>query len=368
MDDDVFGVSAGWYPDPLGLPQLRWWDSQAWTEHTSEARAPIVVQPAVRVVEPEVEVVVEVAQAAQGEQVLSRREQRERERQASGVDFSGTLTETETDGEFDELSAQPLLEMTLRELEPPLTESVDGWTPGPKRASAHANAVAVESVLSAMAEEVAPERSLKRMRTFTFSVWLIAFMPTLQLITMLLMIIVLGIGDNFALMVAVVTFPFVLVLGLATYDRLELITWGHRIPASPWWAVLGVPVYLLVRSIRTFKETGKGFSPFTVWFGSFAVIIAAILVFPGLVISLFPGPFTQQIEESVSAAASALGDDLTVDCPAPPLFIGESISCTVNESRNALQSIEVSLQRENGWIAWRVDDWPSWVGTLDTSP
>ncbi|HOB57662.1 MAG TPA: DUF2510 domain-containing protein, partial [Rhodoglobus sp.] len=27
-------MPAGWYPDPLGLPQLRWWDAQAWTEHT----------------------------------------------------------------------------------------------------------------------------------------------------------------------------------------------------------------------------------------------------------------------------------------------------------------------------------------------
>ena len=46
VDENNFGVPAGWYPDPLGLPQLRWWDSQAWTEHTSEARAPIIIQPA----------------------------------------------------------------------------------------------------------------------------------------------------------------------------------------------------------------------------------------------------------------------------------------------------------------------------------
>lgn len=33
-------VQSGWYPDPLGLPQLRWWDGQSWTEHTSDARRP----------------------------------------------------------------------------------------------------------------------------------------------------------------------------------------------------------------------------------------------------------------------------------------------------------------------------------------
>jgi hypothetical protein len=42
-DDDV-RVPAGWYPDPLGLPQLRWWDNHAWTEHTSDARQPMVAE------------------------------------------------------------------------------------------------------------------------------------------------------------------------------------------------------------------------------------------------------------------------------------------------------------------------------------
>ena len=31
-------VRAGWYPDPLGAPQLRWWDGRSWTSHTASAR------------------------------------------------------------------------------------------------------------------------------------------------------------------------------------------------------------------------------------------------------------------------------------------------------------------------------------------
>lgn len=47
MSEDEYGrVPAGWYPDPLGLPQLRWWDNHAWTEHVSDARQPMVAQPA----------------------------------------------------------------------------------------------------------------------------------------------------------------------------------------------------------------------------------------------------------------------------------------------------------------------------------
>lgn len=47
MSDDEYGrVPAGWYPDPLGLPQLRWWDNHAWTEHVSDARQPMMSAPA----------------------------------------------------------------------------------------------------------------------------------------------------------------------------------------------------------------------------------------------------------------------------------------------------------------------------------
>jgi hypothetical protein len=30
-------TAAGWYPDPLGVPRLRWHDGTAWTDHTAPA-------------------------------------------------------------------------------------------------------------------------------------------------------------------------------------------------------------------------------------------------------------------------------------------------------------------------------------------
>ena len=32
---------AGWYRDPLGIPQLRWWNGMAWTNRIQEDRAEI---------------------------------------------------------------------------------------------------------------------------------------------------------------------------------------------------------------------------------------------------------------------------------------------------------------------------------------
>lgn len=39
-------VRAGWYPDPLGTPQMRWWDGSSWTRHISTARETPTVRSA----------------------------------------------------------------------------------------------------------------------------------------------------------------------------------------------------------------------------------------------------------------------------------------------------------------------------------
>ena len=44
IDTDFGRAPAGWYPDPMGLPQLRWWDSIGWTEDVAEARQPMVMR------------------------------------------------------------------------------------------------------------------------------------------------------------------------------------------------------------------------------------------------------------------------------------------------------------------------------------
>ena len=41
---DHYTVPAGWYPDPLGHPQLRWWNGEGWTEQVSAAPEPLIMQ------------------------------------------------------------------------------------------------------------------------------------------------------------------------------------------------------------------------------------------------------------------------------------------------------------------------------------
>ena len=428
MDDFNFGVPAGWYPDPLGLPQLRWWDAQAWTEHTSEARAPIVIQPATQL-------------GFADDDIPSRREQRERERQENGDPLFAAVTETDVLRE--EVSAQPLLAMTLKELLPPSADTVDGATPDPRRATTHTNAAPSASTLrdlemdeaparepkaapshedimpsaatlrtlemdeapvrvpkaapshedimpsaatlSFLEEDEAPAReprmashedimpsaaSLsflemdeapvhvpKRTKTYTGAAWAISVMGLLQLAASIVLIAV-GLGHNVPLLLVAFLAPYLLVLGLAAFDRLVLQTWGHRNPASALWALLFQPGYLLARAMRTYKQTGKGFAPFVVWASSLLVVVGAVLALPGLMISLVPGVFANEVQSSVQATAHSLGTDLTVQCPAaPPLIVGETFTCTATSSTGVTDSIVVGLQRNYGWVNYVVQDW-----------
>lgn len=392
MDDNEFGVPAGWYPDPLGLPQLRWWDNRAWTEHTSEARAPIVIQPGTSSAAAEEDFSSrreddfssrrEEEFASRREEEFtsrredgfpSRREQRERERrerEESGASFDTSIDRDLDIGDIDDndLSAQPLLAMTLLELEPPESDTVDDATPGPVAAGTHANTSRPGRRSTFQEEHVGLPKLLVEdvkapsKKTYTAAVWTIALIPVLQIIASVLLITVLGLGHNLPLLLVVWVSPYIVVLGFAAYDRLVLTTAGHSKPASVAWALLTAPGYLVARAVSTLKETGKGFAPLAVWGGASVALIASVLVIPGIAISVMPAAFSAEAESSVAATAATLGAEITLDCPAtPPLVVGEMFTCLAQTPTGETDSIAVSLQRSNGWITWQVEDWGLWV-------
>ena len=107
FEDDVT-VPAGWYPDPMGLPQLRWWNNHAWTELTTEARPPLVMQTPTRLAYADDELPTRRQQ----------REQRERNEQYS------TLA-TDEDEARDAAAAYAPLTVTLREIDAPASALAD---------------------------------------------------------------------------------------------------------------------------------------------------------------------------------------------------------------------------------------------------
>jgi hypothetical protein len=72
----------------------------------------------------------------------------------------------------------------------------------------------------------------------------------------------------------------------------------------------------------------------------------------------WPTVFAAQAEQSVVSDATAIGARLEVVCPpTPPILVGQQFGCAATTTAGDHYDVLVSLQRVNGWIDWRVDDW-----------
>ena len=389
--DDLFGAPAGWYPDPLGLPQLRWWNNHAWTEQTSAARQPMVIQ--------------DTKFAWADDELPTRREERERERSES---------------DREPVDATPPTAEALRELEPPraftkIEEPQSTPAPAaqaPQAASAESlyqpdpivEPVATpapsfgalfDSAPQASSASYAPstaeslddlfgsrtERRSTRRQTplivaetsspapvrttavaSTGPGWIIAVTPLIQLVLSLLLLTSFGMGANWLVFVGILVVPYFVTIGLAYLDYSALKSSGHSKPAHWAWSFLTAPVYLLLRARAVIRETGHGIGPVLVWFGNGILQVVAAVAVPGLLISLLPAMFSAQIEESIANDAMSIsGSSMEVTCPTvPPVLFGEETECSAISSNGSRTEILVSLERANGWINWQVLDWGTW--------
>ncbi|MES2169391.1 MAG: DUF2510 domain-containing protein [Actinomycetota bacterium] len=376
FDDDVT-VPAGWYPDPMGLPQLRWWNNHAWTELTTEARPPLVMQqqqsaPTTRVLYAD-------------DELPTRRQQREqREREEEYVRLA-----TDTGDERDAAAANSPLTTSLREIDPPAVAgsddlvmatatvpdrtAVDEGDSGsaesfddvfqPRSATSAVSAPTAQHERSRTAEpEGVRSTSLPRLPVSTGPVWIIALLPLLQLVFGLLVLVGLGSIIGIGFTISTFAAPYIIVIVLAIADRAMLIRAGHENPAHWGWAFLSAPVYLIARSAALIRTGNVGLGPLLVWVALGILQVGSVLVVPGMLISVFPSVFSTQASQSVSLASKSVGAQLAVTCPDPtPLIVGSQFYCQATSPAGGHYQITVRLERANGWIDWRVDDWGDYL-------
>jgi hypothetical protein len=394
-DDDV-RVPAGWYPDPLGLPQLRWWDNHAWTEHVSDARQPMVVPEtaaptATATSLPYADPADELDEAADERTVqLSRRARRERERLADepddrlpgdGLAFGDPSLELEAPerGQMSVSEPSPATRLAATGLaqEAPSGASYDlgsrfddllGEPASPRSAFAHAGASAAAFVPESAPEpDAAPlrarsaHRAESDIRLGTAAVWIMTLLPLYMLMVGLVLLLASGSTDQSVVAVTgMFGITWVAGLVLAILDYALLRRQGLQDPASWAWAIPGVLVYLVARLMRTVRETGTGFGPLLTFLVLGGFLLGGLLAVPGLVMQLSPTTFSHQAELAVEGDASVIGADVRVDCPTvPPLLVQQTMVCDAQKTAGDGQhfQVTVSLQRQNGWIDWRVDDW-----------
>ncbi|MEO6504695.1 MAG: DUF2510 domain-containing protein [Terrimesophilobacter sp.] len=400
IDTDFGRAPAGWYPDPMGLPQLRWWDSIGWTEDVAEARQPMVMRETA-----------ERRFAWADDEMPTRRSQRERRKREREAEKSAgmdrwrptihTLLQLEApkSRSTDRESATPAAPTCDAPDDPAAFEASSSdvstaddfsrffdWGPEPEPDLAFASfpadsatafaagfparqrrgasparmpapdfPAAVE-VAAAAAEPIPapPTPSL----ISTGPVWIIALLPLAQLALSLLVAAGFGWGGSTGLLAAIWLLPYPIVLVLALCDRWALQSAGYHRPALWALALLGTPVYLFARAVRTTRESGRGFTPLITWTLLAALQMGSIVAVPGLVVSALPDMFRAQAEQSIASDASALGTHLTVRCPgALPSRLGDEFTCTLIEGLGTHYPVTVSLQRLNGWIDWHIENW-----------
>lgn len=218
-DVSVAEIPAGWYPDPMGLPQRRWWDSSSWTQHVTPEHhdAPLS------------------RQAGRSTDFVSHHAAYASQEIANSV---GTLTQTRPTDRVEQPRSG--------------TAAVDV----PQMAHAYIP-MAVNTPVQFRQPE-GPRASS------TASVWMIAVMPAVQLAVVLALILVLEDFGHF--MQAAVAFVFFLWTAvLASHDKRRLLTLGHREAATPWWLLLTPLAYLIARTRCVRKQGGHGSSPMWVY-------------------------------------------------------------------------------------------------------
>ena len=409
MAEDDVRVPAGWYPDPLGLPQLRWWDNHAWTEHISDARQPMTASETVTTKlayaddEPldarpfEERAFDNAAYSGDAEQDLSRRERRERERLAEADDadrepisaaaaFADPVRSLEAP-ERDQLSVDepsPAVRLAasgqLEDAPTSMAFELDtrfddllGETAIPRSAFAHVSESATSFVPEFPVEqppvqehepqwsgsELARQRIITEVPTNTGPAWILTLLPLYVLVAGLLLLLSgAAAPTSSVLLTAIFGIPYVAGIVLAILDYRALKAAGIEQPASWAWAFLTVLVYLIARLTRTARESGSGFGPMLTFLVLGLMLVAANIAVPGLIIQLSPQTFSHQAEVSIAQSASILGTELTAVCPAtPPLIPQQSFTCQAHKPGGGTYDVTVSLQRSNGWIDWRVDDW-----------
>jgi len=420
-EDDV-RVPAGWYPDPLGLPQLRWWDNHAWTEHVSDARQPVMQEATlaptatVTAVYADDEIDDPVPDFSHYEGFSSRRERREFER---GYDPEDEIAESDVDPGTPSVIAETavLFDDPQLSLEAPQRDQRDLGleSPGarllrdgnpidaptsapydldlrfddllgdesetlepaaaPRAAYSHLGDHAAQFVPQMEEErrpigDPTPTHSMTALGdpvVSTGPVWILALTPLIMLMLGMLFLLSGAAGPaSAAFIVVVLAVPYAMGVVLAMLDRTQLQRAGHRETAHWGWAFLSIPVYLLVRLAAVVRETGRGFGPILTWSALTVFVLGAILAVPGLVLALAPAQFAQEAEASVRYDASLRGaTGIEVSCPeVPPMLVQQQFTCQGHTERAGDFLITVSLQRANGWIEWRVDDWG--VGSMES--
>ncbi|HEX3678241.1 MAG TPA: DUF2510 domain-containing protein [Galbitalea sp.] len=294
---------AGWYPDPAGSENLRWWDGATWTAHLAPRPAPTptpVVQASAMpsVAAPEM-------QTATREPYVPFQASWNQSSQGGG---HGGESEFAQPGQWNTAGAW------LLAFSPIVTIVAIGILVA-------VDASAIPTILS----------------------------PTDHTLTYTTLGVEIGV--------------FLLEVLFASMDRRKLQSLGYLQPASVWWILLAAPlVYLIMRGIAVSREVRHGFGPLIANIVTTLLVIVLVGVGTAIAIPAYiasqggvgTAAYAAQFDTGLEKGLDEHGAHYTVNCPPTiPTTINAEFSCTATDtSTNSAHTLKMEIvQGADGKLA-----------------
>lgn len=269
---------AGWYPDPAGSANLRWWDGSAWTAHLAP---PPIPAPA------------PVYQAAASQPLAG-----------EGLATAAAESYAPFQGSWNQ-STQNSAEDFARPAQ---------WNTGGVWFLAFSQVITLIAIVALFVVDRATIAST-------------GVQAAAQGLTLTILVIGLGV--------------LLLNVLFAVLDRRKLQSFGYLRPASVWWILLAPPLaYLIVRGIAVSREVRHGFGPLIAYIITSVGVVLLVGIGSAVAIPLYiannggaGSAYATQFTADLQKGLDEDGGHYSVACPPTiPTTIGAQFSCTATDT------------------------------------
>ncbi|QNE46739.1 DUF2510 domain-containing protein [Glaciihabitans sp. INWT7] len=231
MDDGGLVVAPpGWFADPVGLSDLRWWSGAEWTAHVAPSPT---MHP---------------ADIPRPGTVLG------------SVALAHGSTPVPPPGSF--VAAQPV------------TPAYSLFAETPAESQDRRSAVAPST----------PAATFGATRWNTVGAWALGATPLIGVVSGIGMLFVSKLLPQawwWSLPIALL--PLLWTIVAATRDRIALGTFGYDRLPSRWWLLVGPLAYLIARTVFVRRQSGRGSAPLW-WYLAVSLIVTALVIAAGFLV------------------------------------------------------------------------------------